>query len=314
MARRVTQGIEKAKRLSWQFWIIAFVILGALAGAAVFIVLNQPKEEAVATVEEITLEALPQGIADEVVEDREIAGFYEYDAGPNTYVLLSYGSVSDVAMNVTPRVDKTSVYFAISSTKVSNPEVAPVYRFYLTDATAISADETALRSPNYGVGSTGMNVGLVDATENGEFYVTPLKDTAPTDRVFKSNVTMDGNGLYYFEYSIQSAGAYMVAAEKLDEYEVWVKVDTLDKLTADLFIGDEDIRLQAGTTELDEDSVELLQQAMEGGYNIKVTLGTVSGTLSISAVKGVELIDENSTDEVPEVEEGGATDEENENA
>ena len=52
----------------------------------------------------------------------ETAGFYQYSAD-ETYVLLSFGEVGGIVMNVTPRADSTSVYFSISSTPVSDIDV-----------------------------------------------------------------------------------------------------------------------------------------------------------------------------------------------
>lgn len=265
--------------------IIAVVFLGAI----LLLLFNKPQSVPQAAVEEAAFNTLPQDIAEAVAEDLATPGYYEYEAGPNTYVLLTYGEVTDVAMNVTPRIDGTSVYFAVSSTKVTQPELMPVYRLFLTDATAISADETALMSPYYGVGSSGMNIGWVEETENNEYFVIPLKDTTPTDRVFKSNVDLRTNGLYYYEYSIQNAGAYITAAEKMDEYEVWVSVKSVEDTTANLMVGAQKITMTADITELDEDSVELLNQAINAEYNVKVTLKASSDKLSVASVKEINL-------------------------
>lgn len=247
---------------------------------------------AMATVTEVAENEVPADIAASIHQDALTPGFYEYEAGADTYVMLTFGEVSGIALNVTPNIDGTSVYFAASGTDVSDMDVAAEYRVFRTDATAISADEQALKNPYYGVGSAGMNIGWVSPTENGAFYITPLMDTSPTDRVFISSTGVPlSSGVYYYEYDIQSAGAYITAAEPMDEYELWAHIDRFDDeaMTADLLIGEEQVRFTVSTARMDDDAMALLREAEESDFNTRLTIGCVSTSPAITGIGGLVI-------------------------
>lgn len=266
---------------------IIFLIIGITLGCLIAWLLNFFFVGHTPTVEEILAQDVPEEVMTHIQEDVSTAGFYQYDGEDCAYVMLSYGEVSGISMNVVPQINDNSVYFAVSGTEVVGTETEAVYRIYKTNASAISADELALKSPHYGVGTSGMNVGWIEVTKDGNYYITPLLDTSPTDRVFLSNAdTKISDGLYYYEYLIQSSAAYLTTAEKQDEYWLWTKVDEFvpDTTTVDLLLGEENIRFQASIAQLNESQVEQLTNAYERDEAVKLTLANVNSTPTIIAV------------------------------
>lgn len=269
--------------------MVRFIVLlsAAIIGASIAYLLNYFVTKSIPTVEEVLTQDIPEEIMTHIQEDASTAGFYQYESEDGEYAMLSYGEVSGVSMNVVPQISDNSVYFAVSSTEIVGIETEPVYRVYKTNASAISADELALKSPYYGVGTSGMNIGWVEVTAEGNYYITPLMDTSPTDRVFLSNTkTKINNGLYYYEYLIQSSAAYLTAAEEQDEYWLWTKVDEFvpDSTTVDLLLGEENIRFQVSVTQLDEAQIEQLANAHERDVTVKLAIGNMNGTPAIVAV------------------------------
>lgn len=269
--------------------MVRFIVLlsAAIIGASIAYLLNYFVTKSIPTVEEVFAENISEEVMNLIQEDAATAGFYQYESEDGIYVMLSYGEVSGISMNVVPQISDNSVYFTVSGTDVVGADTEPVYRIYKTDASAISADELALKSPYYGVGTSGMNVGWVEATAEGNYYITPLMDTSPTDRVFLSNAEVKINdGLYYYEYLIQSSAAYLTAAEERDEYWLWTKVDEFlpDSATVDLLLGEENIRFQVSIAQLDDAQIELLTNAHERDTTVKLAIGKVNDTPAVITV------------------------------
>lgn len=257
------------------------IAVGIITGIGLAIAKSHSKPEI--TVEQIT--DVPDSIAEQVEADKETAGFYQYDALGNKYVLLTFGETSGLAMSVTPNIDGKSVYFAIGTTEVVEDTVDCEYQLYKTDAESISADETKLKNPAYGVGSEGINVGWVERTENGAYFITPIMDTSPTDRVFDTAGDANlSNGLYSYTYQIQSSGAFVSECTKISDYTCHAIIDKCEDTTADILLGDQKIRLKVDIQGLDDASVELLNVAKENDSLIEICLTDTGSQLAISKV------------------------------
>lgn len=269
--------------------MVVIIAVAGIIGATVF----RHNSSDTAVVEEIVSETdIPGSVLSAMNDDIDTAGFYKYDAGSDTYVLLSLGNVANIGLSVTPQIDGTSVHFALSGVEVSDPEVHQVFRVFKTDAVAVSADEKVLENPYYGVGSEGMNVGWVEPTGNGEYYIIPLMDTAPTDRLFKAKAEATlGTGVYYYEYSIQSSGAMITTAEKLDSYSFWASVDRIDNeaRTTDILVGDNDVRFNLDTSLLDDTGLSELLKAHDKNIEAKFSVVNASGKASIESITGIVL-------------------------
>lgn len=282
-----TQPVTKANHMTPVTVRVIVVLAVVIIGALSIYLLNSFVTKSIPSVEEVFAENVPEEIMTLMQKDASTAGFYQYDGEDCEYVMLSYGEISGISMNVVPQISDNSVYFAVSGTDVIGTETEPVYRIYKTNASAISADELALKSPHYGVGTSGMNVGWIDVTKDGNYYITPLLDTSPTDRVFLSNTdTKISNGLYYYEYLIQSSAAYLTAAEKQDEYWLWTKVDEFvpNATVVDLLLGEECIRFQVSIAQLNETQVEQLTNAYERDVSVKLAIANVNSSPAVIAV------------------------------
>lgn len=252
--------------------LVLFIGLVALAISAF-----KPKTSIVA-VEEISL--VPEVISEQVETDKAIPGMHQYEALGNTYVLLTFGETCGYAMNVTPKTDESSVHFEVHADQVSSTEIKCEYKLFKVGAKAVSADENVLKNPGYGVGSEGLNIGWVQETSNGEYFITPILDPSPTDRVFRAEAEAPlSTGLYFYEYIIRSSGAYVTKAEKLGDYTCYATVGEVDaevgKIT--LFFGTERVPLSVSVSDLNETDREYLAHAFETTTQARISLKETDG-------------------------------------
>ena len=270
---RLTPSIKIACEIS--------IIIAIVFAAWLFIYPDSKAETA--TYEKV--EIIPSRIMEKMESDIPTPGMHTYPDGNETYVLLTLGETSGFAMNITPFSDsKSTIHFKISATRVSSDIVDYEYCVYKTDATAISADETVLKNPGYGVGSSGTNIGYVEKTKNGAYYIVPLFDTAPTDRVFLDEVgSITENGLYRYVYEIRSTGAFGTEAENLPEYTVFAIIERIsnDETIAHLLLSEEKTGLPVHIEGLDEASKETLQAAVSVENHLKVKLSMKNGVLTL---------------------------------
>lgn len=262
---------------------IASAALLLLVVITIPLFLTSCSKEPETVVEEVT--ELPEKLADMIIADAATAGFYTYEADNGTYVLMSYGSCAGLDMNVRYALEDDSVYFDAEAVSVADMTIHDEYRVYFTNATAISANETTLKNPGYGIGSVGLNTGWVEISEDNSFYITPIFDTKPIDRVFlTSGEARLGRGLYHYEYEIRSNGAFVTAAEKVDDIVCVVKVCDLnyEAHTADILLGDEEVRITTAIDALMEDELEAVKYAYENEKTLNVTLADYNGLLTLT--------------------------------
>lgn len=225
-------------------------------------------------VEELT--QAPDAITEQVEADKLSPGMHIYDSLNNYYVLLTFGETCGYVMNVMPNATEDSVHFAVSAEEVASTVIEPVWRLYKVGTAAISADEGTLKNLGYGVGSRGLNIGYVQKTHNsGEYFITPLLDTAPNDRLFRAEGSAElSSGLFYYEYTIRSGGAFVTACEPLEDYPVSAQVGDIKatEQNATLMVGDEKVSFLIDTASLTEEDIAYMQSAKEQGSSINVLI------------------------------------------
>lgn len=261
--------------------IIAACLICAIVAVPLYLSSRDKPQETV--VEEVT--ELPEALVDAITVDAATAGFYTYEADGGTYVLMSYGSCAGLDMNVRYAMEDGSVYFDAEAVAVADVTVHDEYRVYFTNANAISANEVTLKNPGYGVGSVGLNTGWVEVSEDNSFYITPIFDTKPIDRVFlTSGEARLGRGLYHYEYELRSNGAFVTATEKVDDITCTVKVCDMnyEAHTADILLGDEEVRITTAIDALTEDELEAVKYAYENESTLNVTLADHNGLLTLT--------------------------------
>lgn len=261
--------------------IIAACLVCAIVAVPLYLSLRDKPQETV--VEEVT--ELPEALVDAITADAATAGFYTYEADGGAYVLMSYGSCAGLDMNVRYAMEDGSVYFDAEAVAVADVTVHDEYRVYFTNANAISANEVTLKNPGYGIGSVGLNTGWVEVSEDNSFYITPIFDTKPIDRVFlTSGEARLGRGLYHYEYELRSNGAFVTSAEKVDDITCTVKVCDMnyEAHTADILLGDEEVRITTAIDALTEDELEAVKYAYENEATLNVTLADHNGLLTLT--------------------------------
>lgn len=261
--------------------IIAACLVCVVAIVLLCLSLRDRPQETV--VEEVT--ELPEALAEAMTADAATAGFYTYEAEKGTYVLMSYGSCAGIDMSVRYAVEDDSVYFDPEAIAVADVSVHDEYCVYFTNASAISANEVVLKNPGYGIGSVGLNTGWVEISEDNSFYITPILDTKPIDRVFlTSGEARLGRGLYQYEYEIRSNGAFVTAAEKLDDVVRTVRVCDMnyEAHTADILLGDEEVRITAAVDTLTEDELEAVKYAYDNETTMNAILADRNGLLTLT--------------------------------
>ena len=271
----------RAPYFKW-FAIIMGLIVAICAGGLIYSHIASDKGPYVTEVEEV-----PPSVEADFEKDVKSPGMHEYEALGSTYVLLTFGETSGIDMTVDPDVSGNSVYFNIGSEKVSEQDVRCVYRLYRTNAGEISADENKLKAPGYGVGSEGVNIGFVKESGDNEYYITPVLDTTPTDRVFMtSGEARLGTGIYRYGYMIDSTGAKVTSCKALSNYECYAYIDKVDAEdhTVDLLFGDDKVRLTADASSLSQAEAESIASLAGEDTLASVKLACRDGEAAVISV------------------------------
>lgn len=239
-----------------------------LCAAAVGVALMRGPNHYEAT--EITMEELPAEIktqAEAVVDD---GGAYFFRPEGNTetsYVLLTFGKQTDLAMDVTVSQMKEGLYFAVAPVETVVGEKA-VYRLYETDAPAISSDKNILEKPRLVQGAKGMNVGYLTTSEKG-YYILPLEDDSVNDRLYGyEGENKLQNGLYRYTYELTANGPILQSVSAIDSFTKKGFAQSVDEDASSVtlyLVDQESIKYTMAYDSADKDMMHDLKSASELG-------------------------------------------------
>ncbi len=201
-----------------------------------------------------------------IQNDLAIAGSHVYDFYGEKLVLLTYGETLGLSMEVMPEINGDAVYFNVSAAKVSGSTPAYEYKVYTTNAETVSANETHLKNPAYGPGTTGVNIGFLLSGNGEDVYAIPLLDTKAPDHVFYTEQgTKPEDGLYQYEYKVTAFGAAITSVKRVEWYQTEVFVTGYDEesQTAKVIVAPDGVGFTLSTATVDEYSAYWLAQYKE---------------------------------------------------
>lgn len=247
---------------------IAIAVVGVMAIAGItFAALNADSHY---YAKEVSMDGLPETVREQALEDVENGGAYFYRDAENediSYILLSFGSQMDLAMDVETSEIDDGLYFSVEPIE-TEAEEGLVYKVFETDAPAVSSDKNVLQNPRLVQGSNGLNVGYIQKSDTG-YYVSPLEDDGTNDRLYAYDGELP-DGLYRFTYQLGQDGPVITNADAIENYS---KKGYVTDVNADLstvslvLVGEQEIKYNMYFDAADYELLHTLQDCEQHGSN-----------------------------------------------
>lgn len=156
---------------------------------------------------EIKSEDIPKTIHDLFMDKVEDRGTYiEKGNNEEQYVLLTYGNVIGLDMNVSYQISNDSILFktnSIFSADKEDKDSKPVYKIYKTNAKEILFDNSNIQNPYLQVKDTfqGVNEGYIKEAADSYLFIVPIRDDLDDYRRFIPSTDEKYNrGLIRYKY------------------------------------------------------------------------------------------------------------------